>query len=242
VRALTLVGVAATLVGVSLALVDKDRLANIDSRTEQLLNEYKTAALEWLRIWLEIGPYAYVNTDASGVTKLDVLRDRRHLLTPRAADALSGWLGLAFVDKNSRTQRWLALGSNLVELQSIDEMGRRRIQQLFLLSDIGRVTLLILLFAVVIAIPTLGIPDVALTTVATLVVLTARSANDVALTIFNRPGESSALVSATSYSAFYSRVGSIHISDLDETTLEGVAGMTAVIPRSLLQVKRLMPI
>src|SRR5947209_6633892 len=70
-RALTLIGVGVTLVGAALTFIDKDRLANIDSRIEQLLREYRAATIEWLCICLEIGPYTYANTSAAGIAKLD---------------------------------------------------------------------------------------------------------------------------------------------------------------------------
>jgi len=232
---LTLIGVAVTLVGSVLAVADKDRLANIDSRIEQLLKEYRAATVEWLCICLEIGPYSYAYTSAAGVTKLDVLSDRRNVLTPNVVDALSGGLRSAPQDGGAPSQHWSALSKNLGELQMIDEVGRHRERRSWLVFDTARILLLILTLAAAIAIPTLGIPDTVMATLATFIILGARSANDVAVTIFTRPGGSAAFAATPSQAALVRRARRASIRDIDETTLEGLADISAVIPRSLLK-------
>jgi hypothetical protein len=234
-RPLTLVGVGVTLVGAILTFVDKDRLASIDSQIEQLLKEYRAAMIEWLYICLEIGPYAYANTSAAGVTKLDVLSDRRNVLKPGAVDALSGWLRSVSEDGGRPSQHWSILSNNLGELQMIDEVGQRRERHLWLTFDTARIFVLILALVAAIAIPTLGVPDVVMATLATFIIIGARSANDVTLTIFTRPSGSLASAATPSQEALVRRTRGSSVRDLDETALEGLADIPAVIPRSLLK-------
>lgn len=236
-RTLALIGVAVTLVGAMLALVDKDRLANIDIRIEQLLKEYRAAAIEWLYICLDIGPYAYAYTSAAGVTKLDVLSDRSNVLTPSVVDALSGWLRSASENGEPPSQCWSSLSNSLRELQMIDEVGQRRERHLWLTFDAARIFLLIVTLTAAIAIPTLGVPDAVMATLATFITLGARSANDVTLTIFTRPGGSSAFSATPSQIALVRRARGTSIRDLDETALQGLADIPAVIPRSLFKRK-----
>lgn len=236
-RTLALIGVAVTLVGAILALVDKDRLANIDIRIEQLLKEYRAAAIEWLYICLDIGPYAYAYTSAAGVTKLDVLSDRSNVLTPSVVDALSGWLRSASENGEPPSQYWSSLSNSLRELQMIDEVGQRRERHLWLTFDAARIFLLIVTLTAAIAIPTLGVPDAVMATLATFITLGARSANDVTLTIFIRPGGSSAFSATPSQTALVRRARGTSIRDLDETALQGLADIPAVIPRSLFKRK-----
>lgn len=237
-RALVLIGVAVALVGAMLALVDKDRLANIDSRIEQLLREYRAAAIEWLYICLDIGPYAYAYTSAAGVTKLDVLlSDRSNVLTPSVVDALSGWLRSVSENGEPPSKYWTFLSKSLRELQMIDEMGQRRERHLWLTFDTTRIFLLIATLTAAIAIPTLGVPDAVMATLATFITLGARSANDVTLTIFTRPGGSSSSAATPSQTALVRRAHGASVHDLDETALQGLADITAVIPRSLLKRK-----
>jgi hypothetical protein len=191
-----------------LAFVDKDRLANIDSRIERLLKEYRAAAIEWLYICLDIGPYAYAYTSAAGVTKLDVLSDRSNVLTPSVADVLSGWLRSVSENGESPSQYWSLLSNSLRELQMIDEVGQRRERRLWLTFDTARIFLLIATLATAIAIPTLGVPDAVMATLATFITLGARSANDVTLTIFTRPGGSSASAATPSQTALVRRARS----------------------------------
>lgn len=88
-----------------------------------------------------------------------------------------------------------------------------------------------------IAIPTLGVPDAVMATLATFITLGARSANDVTLTIFIRPGGSSAFSATPSQTALVRRARGTSIRDLDETALQGLADIPAVIPRSLFKRK-----
>jgi hypothetical protein len=234
-RALTLIGVGVTLVGAALTFIDKDRLANIDSRIEQLLREYRAATIEWLCICLEIGPYTYANTSAAGIAKLDILNDRHNVLSPSVVDALSGWLRSVSEDGAPPSQYWSTLSKNLNELQMIDEVGQRRERHVWLAFDAARILLLLLVFTTAIAIPTLGVPDAAMATLATFITLGARSANDVTLTIFTRPDRSSTFAATPSQATLVRRARGASLRDLDEAILGGLADIPAVIPRSLLR-------
>lgn len=232
---LTLIGVAVTLVGTVLAFIDKDRLANIDSRIEQLLKEYRAATVEWLYIRLELGPYAYSNTSAANVTKSDVLTDRRNMLTSNVVETLSGWLRSVSEDAGSPSGYWSTLSKNLGELQIVDGVGRRRERRLLQTFDTVRILLLALTLTAAIAIPALGVPDAVMATLATLITLSARSANDATVTIFTRSGASPTFAATPSQTALVRRAREASIHDLDETMLEGLVDIPAVIPRSLLK-------
>jgi hypothetical protein len=223
------------LVGAALTFIDKDRLANIDSRIEQLLREYRAATIEWLCICLEIGPYTYANTSAAGIAKLDILNDRHNVLSPSVVDALSGWLRSVSEDGAPPSQYWSTLSKNLNELQMIDEVGQRRERHVWLAFDAARILLLLLVFTAAIAIPTLGVPDAAMATLATFITLGARSANDVTLTIFTRPDRSSTFAATPSQATLVRRARGASLRDLDEAILGGLADIPAVIPRSLLR-------
>lgn len=235
---LTLIGVTITLAGAALAFIDKDRLTSIDNQIEQLLKEHRAATAEWLLICLEIGPYSYTNTSAAGVTKSEILSDRRHALTPNTVYALLDWLKSA-PENVSPSQHWSTLSKNLTELQTIDEAGRLQERRLRMAFDAARVMLLTLTLAAAVAIPTLGVPQAVLATLVTFVVLGTRGANDIGVTIVTRSSGSRPPGTAPDQSALVRRVHEAPISDLDETTLKSLTDLVAVIPRSLLNPDKL---
>jgi hypothetical protein len=235
-RAVTLVSVGVALVGAVLALIDKDRLSSIDSRIDRVLDEHRSACLEWLLMCLELGPYSYGNTTAAGVRKDQVLRDREALLPGQAEDALRRWLAS---DRTTTlpSQRWAQLQLSLNELLRVDMLGRSRERHSMVLLDTIRVLLLVLVIVIAIAIPTFTLPDTAMATLATIITLSARSATEGSLTIFTRPATSPAASSGSANSSadVLRRVASMKLSELDAGTLELVLRGAIVIPRSLIE-------
>lgn len=227
-RALTLIGVGVALVGVAFTLIDKDRLTALDGRIERALDEHRAACLEWLLMALEIGPYSYGRSDAAGIRKDQVLRDRGAAVTGEARDALRAWLvgepaGLM------PSQRWNALREAVRHLADVDVLGRAGERRVLTRLDVLRALLLAAVLVAAVAIPTLTVPDTVLATLATVVTVTARGEAEGSLTIF--PGQAPS--TAATSSAIYSRLGATDAAELDIGVLDLVLRSTVVVPRSV---------
>lgn len=174
-------GVVVAAVGAGLGLFGKDRLASLDSRTEQLAGSYRGLLAEWLSMTLELGPYSYALTGASGASVRDVLVERGPTVSPSAVDALTESLESAARPAPATT--WSALRRDLLGLAALDQVGRTRRRRLELVFDSLHTLLLLLVVGVAVTTIALAWPSAAIATVATLVVFGGRAAHDVTLTI-----------------------------------------------------------
>lgn len=121
-RVLTVVGVAVVAGGALLGLTGKDRLAAVDATLAAGLRSLSGTLAETLAIALQVGPYSYAGTGASGLTADDVLRQR--------AAAAPADIAAALADRGGRppatppAETWSRLLAGLDALARLDAAGR----------------------------------------------------------------------------------------------------------------------
>lgn len=223
-------GVVVAAVGAGLGLFGKDRLASLDSRTEQLASSYRGLLAEWLSMTLEVGPYSYALTGASGASVRDVLAERGPAVPPSAVDALTELL-----DSTTRpvpAATWSALRRDLLGLATLDEGGRTRRRRLELVFDSLHTLLLLLVVGVAVTTIAFAWPSAAIATVATLVVFGGRAAHDVTLTVpLGQPKAHS--TTRTAQLAEWRRFCARPVADLSTTDVDTICDSVFLIRRGL---------
>lgn len=227
-RPLTVVGVAVAVAGALVSFVDKDRLSALDSRVEELFNTQKVMLFEWLAIVLEVEPYSYASTGASGASKKQILEKRSDSLHRQVVDTLGLWLEAPDA-RILPSVWWSRLCEGLSYLATVDLRGQVSRRRLELLFDAGHAALLLLLLVAAVGIPAFTLPEVTLATVASLITLSARTAGDVTLAVFWRQpqaGPSSALQFSS-----LRRIRTLGVSDLSPSDLSAICDCSVVVQR-----------
>lgn len=215
--------------GALVSFVDKDRLSVLDSGIEELFNAQKLMLLEWLAIILEVEPYSYANTSASGATKKQILEKRSDSLPRQVVDTLVLWLDTPDACILPSV-RWSRLSAGLDYLATMDLRGQAARRRLEVLFDAGHAALLLLLLVTAVGIPTFTLPEVTLATVASLIALSARAADDVTLAVFWRQPQLEPS-SALQFSSLR-RIRTLCASDLSFSDLSAICDCSVVLPRS----------
>jgi hypothetical protein len=231
-RQVMLAGLIVAAVGAALGLFGKDRLVSLDTRIENLATTQRVLVTEWLSMALEVGPYSYARTAASGVSMRDVLDDRRSVITPSAVDALAEWL--ESLDTHvPPSQRWSQLGADLLGLAMIDERGQAARRRLEVVFDVVYTALLLMVVVAAVASVTFALPGAAIATVATLVVLGGRAAHDVTLTVF--PGQPKVRSAGAAELASWRRFCARSVTELSSVDVDTICDASFLIPRTMRQ-------
>jgi len=229
----TLVGVALAAAGALPGLTGKDRLSSVDSRIGEIHRRQRAGLAEWLAMVLEIDPYSYGRTGASGSSKLAVLEARRLSVRSDVVEGLGDWLRSAGSGPGpgpAVADRWAELQGLLGELVTVDERGQRSRRRLETVVDRFYAGLLVALVVVAATSASAGLPSAALATVASLIVLGGRAADEV--TVSALPGEprdaSGGGTEGTLRMRRTAGPGELTVADLD-----ALAAGWALVPRSV---------
>jgi len=223
-RTLTLVGVAVTAAGALLGLTGKDRLGSLDSALSARIKTLTGTLTEALAVLLQVGPYSYAATTASGITVRDVLAARRQTAPADISAELADWVDHP---RRSAADVWSSLLPALHQLARVDRTGRSRGRQVQGMLD--RIQALLLVVLVVTAALSLSerLPDAVFAALASGVVLGGRTTGSEGTPAVppgrgpNDPGELAAILAGLTR------------DNCTETTLRALLTTPVLVPRDL---------
>jgi hypothetical protein len=228
-RFVTFAGALIALAGAALTLVGKDRLTSFDEKIDEYARTQRTVVYEWLCIVLEVGPYSYASTGASGNSKQFILHSRKAVLGSIVVDGLSAWLSSpdGYV---SPTDWWYRIQQDVTYLSTVNEQGEASRRNAGRVLDLSHGVLFIGLLFAVLLVAIFRVPDVLLATATLLIVLLVRAAYETALDILPSFGVTAPIgLSATSsWQQFFER----GLSSMTERDLDAICDSRFLIPRA----------
>ena len=229
-RFVTFAGALIALAGAGFTLVGKDRLTNLDEKIDEYAKTQRAAVHEWLCIALEIGPYSYASTGASGNSKQSVLRSRKVLLGAMIVDGLDAWLNSS-EGSISPTDWWYRIQQDVTYLSTINEQGKASRRNAERIIDLSHGVLFLGLLFAVLLVAVFRVSDVLLATATLLIVLLARAAHETSLNILPSLGVIAPinLNSISSRQQFFER----KLSSMTEADLDAICDSCFLVPRTL---------